>query len=137
MLAYVQLNRNEKAFFCPFFTPYVSLKHKLIMENVQITCTFCKIVLFCPQKSIRRVRNGHLTYCAQYKQYKAAPKKRALEPEDVVIYDNFNFSKQAKEANENDFYYDIADWEELDADVEDALQGELSTKYEKAYGSIK
>jgi hypothetical protein len=107
------------------------------MENVQITCTFCKIVLFCPQKSIRRVRNGHLTYCAQYKQYKAAPKKRALEPEDVVIYDNFNFIKQAKEADENEFYYDIADWEELDADVEDALQGELSTKYEKAYGSIK
>lgn len=107
------------------------------METVKITCTFCKQELFSKRQTMDKARSGHLRHCTEYIKLNKTPKKRALEPDEIVLVDNFVLSKRLKEAEQNDFYYDLEDWENIDEDIQDARKGDLQTFYDKIYGSIK
>ena len=108
------------------------------MESVKITCTFCSKVLFCAKRSIDSCRSGHLRQCAIYAaDSNKIIKKRALEPERIELVNDFNYQKRLKTANDDDYYYDVNDWEDVEEDVKEVIQSDLETKYKDLFGTIK
>ena len=89
-------------------------------------------MLVCASSKVHRALNGHMRWCKSHQKV-----KRALVPEEVRAPPPFCRVALLREAEDNEFHYDVEEWATMDQYDRDAVQDHLDELHERKYGCIK